>query len=108
MSVGSNVLGVVCVLLMMVPPLCAPGTSLAGPLAAASMALVAVVSLPPPWFPPELLSFLADGLPQPAMPMASAAVAATASLNRLAISPPLISNVHVTVGCEDRTRHGRS
>src|SRR5689334_4583581 len=105
MSVGSKVFGVVCAVTMMVPPLRAPCTSFAGPFAAASIALVAWV-MASPWLlpPPELLFF--DGLPQPAMPMATTAVAATASLNRLAISPLLILGVSVTDGCGDRMRHG--
>src|SRR4029453_6588879 len=80
----------VCAVTVMVPPLREPGTSLAGPLAAASIAFCCVVIWPAPWLPPELL-LVDDGLPQPAMPMARAAVAATATLNRVTAISPLLN-----------------
>src|SRR5687768_16357225 len=91
MSVGSNVFGVVCACTSIVPPRLAPGSSSAGPLAFGSIAFACVVIFLPVSVLPEPWLF-SDGLLQPASTRAAAAVAATTTLNRLAISPLLIAS----------------
>src|SRR3954451_2674242 len=90
MSVGSNVVGVVCACTSIVPPCFAPSIGLAGPLALGSTAFACSVIFCESSLLP-LPSLFDDGLPQPANPRASAAAAATATFNRLAMSPLLIT-----------------
>src|SRR3954462_13981362 len=92
--------------MLIVPPFFAPGASGAGPFAFGSVALCCVAILPVSALPVSLLD---DGLPQPDSPRATAAVAATATLKRLAISPLSLRGVDgVTVGCGDQKRLGSS
>src|ERR1044072_9106304 len=92
--------------MLIVPPLCTPAGSGAGPFACGSVALCCAEIFPVSALPE---SFLDDGLPQPVSPRATAAVAATATLKRLAISPLSLQGVDgVTVGCGDRKRLGSS